>query len=56
MQSTTADLVTMISIWSGYCNLLCTTVAKIEKSQFLDFLKVFEVVTPKVVILIEVVR
>jgi len=27
---------------SGYCSLLCTTVADIEKFQFLDFLKVFE--------------
>ena len=39
---TTADLVRMVSTQSGYCSLLCTTVADIEKFQFLDLLKVFE--------------
>ena len=32
----------MVSTWSGYCNLLCTTVADIDKFQFLDFLKELE--------------
>ena len=32
----------MVSTRWGYCSLLCTTVADIEMSQFLDFFKVFE--------------
>ena len=32
----------MISTCSDYCNLLCITVADIEKFQFLDFLKDLE--------------
>ena len=34
-----------VSTRSGYCSLLCTTVPDIEKSHFLDFLKVFEAET-----------
>ena len=35
----------MVTTRSDYCSLLCTTVANIEKSQFLDFFKVFEAET-----------
>ena len=35
----------MVSTRSGYCSLLCITVADIEKFQFLDFSKVFEAET-----------
>ena len=41
MQSITADLVRVVSTRLGYYSLLCTTVADIEKFQFLDFLKMF---------------
>ena len=45
MQLTMADLVSMVSTQSGYCNLLCTTVTDIEKSHFLDFIKELEAET-----------
>ena len=35
----------MVSTRSGYCSLLCTSVADIEKVQFFDFLKVVEAET-----------